>query len=59
MAELNECPESTLSGDLGGLTMIKRIAALVFLCLTLGATITACDMAPDNDDAEVEVDDDD
>jgi hypothetical protein len=36
--------------------MIKKIAA-VFLTVLLGMSVVACDMAPDVDDAEVEVDD--
>lgn len=38
--------------------MIKKIAALIFVSLTFGMTLAACDVAPDVDDAEVEVDDD-
>lgn len=37
--------------------MIKRVVALVLLSLSFGLTLTACDDAPDIDDAEVEVDD--
>jgi hypothetical protein len=38
--------------------MIKQLAMLLFLALTLGPALSACD-APDGDDAEVgeEVDD--
>ena len=36
--------------------MIKKIAALVFLAFGVGMTLTACDLAPEMD--EVEVDDD-
>lgn len=38
--------------------MLKRFAAIFLLTLTLGSTLAACDMAPDND-AEIEVEDDD
>lgn len=38
--------------------MLKRLTAIFLLTLALGSTLAACDMAPDNDDAEVEVDDD-
>lgn len=37
--------------------MIKKIAALFLVCFSLGATLAACDSAPDVDDAEVEIED--
>ena len=39
--------------------MLKRFTAILLLTLTLGSTLAACDMAPDDDDAEVEVEGDD